>query len=80
MQVYGHIAENSSIYRTPQRQPTLRAAAQSVSIHVHLESDESLCDAADYLVFSANPLHANSVAPLIAVPLQLIRSRVIPRC
>jgi len=40
MQVYGHIAENSSNYRKSQRYPTLHGAVHRVCIHIHLESGE----------------------------------------
>jgi len=55
MQVYSHIAESSSIYRTPQRYPTLRGAVQIVYIHVYLELGESFCDAADQLEILCEP-------------------------
>jgi len=51
MQVYGHIAENSSNYRKPYLNPTLHGAVQRVCIHVYLELGEPLCDAASYLKF-----------------------------
>ena len=51
MQVYGHIAENSSNYRKPRRYPTLYGAVQRVCIHVYMELGETLWDAAGYLKF-----------------------------
>ena len=51
MQVYGHIAENSSNYRKPQLYPTLPGAMQTVDIHVHLVLGEPLFNAAGNLKF-----------------------------